>query len=605
MKICKVEIRNFRSIRQLSFEPGNLSTFIGKNSNGKSNILKSIEFFFKATAKADPSLRCSFADEESTWVECTFNQLTRDEADELQKYVLSDGSVCFRRTLYNDGNSAKTTVCGYVEEPANEWLRVGFENYSDHAFWQKQGIEFFDYVKADGGRITRAMHEEFISSYMRRHQGEIAYRRSLSHTEARGRQSTLFSILPQLTFVPAVGDIIGEVYGKRSSLLNQMIGDILKGAREHQIYQTADQRLADAQGFVNPSPHRLPLLGRIEQELERKLQAWPGTKCTIRTDLGELSDLLISGLILHINDGTDSDMASKGDGIQRQILFQAFRLYADYKRKRGIFADEELNAEGAAGRHASSIIVFEEPELFLHPQAQEQFYDDLVDVSATDQVLLATHSNHLVRLEFADRLYIVRRHGRGEPTLLAGPSQRWADPEDIQIIKEIDSFNSEIAKIFFADRIVLTEGPEDVVYLLATAKSSGIYSRAVSVVACGGIGSIPRIQRILNSLQIPYCVGHDADPGNPATTRHAARIAALAAEAQEAGVLCEVHAFHPTLPHEFYGGTLPDGADKVEKALVAVRQTAADDAFVAKVRRLFGINPTNPPPSAAPAHTPQ
>lgn len=596
MKLCKVEICNFRSIRHLSFEPGNLSTFIGKNSNGKSNILKSIEFLFRATAKADPSMRCSFADEDPTWVECTFNRLEADELEELHKYVLFDGSVRFRKTLMIDGNGAKTVVRGYTDEPASEWLREGFERYSDRAFWQEQGIDFFGYIEADGGRITRVMHGEFISAYKQRHREEVVYNQILSETEARGRQATLFSILPQLTFVPAVGDIISEVYGKKSSLLNQIISDILQRAREIDTYRLAEEKLTEAQGFVNPSPHRLPILDRVERELEQKLQSWPGTRCTIRTNLGELSELLVSGLRLHINDGTDSDLGSKGDGMQRQILFQVFRLYADHKRSRGIFADDIDGENQVAQRHASSIIIFEEPELFLHPQAQEQFYDDLVDVSNSDQVLLATHSNHLIRLEFADRLYVVRRSARDEPTLLAGPSQRWADPGDIQVIKEVDSFNSEIAKIFFADRIVLTEGPEDVVYLLAAAKTDGIYSRSISVVACGGIGTIPRIQRILNALKIPYCVGHDLDPGNRATERDATRIAGLAADATQNGVPCEVHVFNPTLPHEFYGGDLPDGADKVEKALLAVRDRTADPAFIVKLRRLFGVNQANPPP---------
>ena len=43
MKISKIEISNFRSIKHLIIEPKNLCTLIGPNSVGKTNILKAID----------------------------------------------------------------------------------------------------------------------------------------------------------------------------------------------------------------------------------------------------------------------------------------------------------------------------------------------------------------------------------------------------------------------------------------------------------------------------------------------------------------------------------------------------------------------------------
>lgn len=43
MKIKKLLIKNFRSIKNLELEPANLCALIGPNSSGKTNIMKAID----------------------------------------------------------------------------------------------------------------------------------------------------------------------------------------------------------------------------------------------------------------------------------------------------------------------------------------------------------------------------------------------------------------------------------------------------------------------------------------------------------------------------------------------------------------------------------
>ena len=52
--IAKIEIRNFRSMRNLSLIPGRLAVLVGKNDSGKSNILRALNLFFNGrTMPAD------------------------------------------------------------------------------------------------------------------------------------------------------------------------------------------------------------------------------------------------------------------------------------------------------------------------------------------------------------------------------------------------------------------------------------------------------------------------------------------------------------------------------------------------------------------------
>lgn len=46
LRITKIEIKNFRSIRNLSISPAEFSVFVGKNDCGKSNILRALNLFF-------------------------------------------------------------------------------------------------------------------------------------------------------------------------------------------------------------------------------------------------------------------------------------------------------------------------------------------------------------------------------------------------------------------------------------------------------------------------------------------------------------------------------------------------------------------------------
>ena len=50
LRIKKIRIRNFRSIRDLTLSPGDLSVLVGKNDIGKSNIVRALNLFFNGSA---------------------------------------------------------------------------------------------------------------------------------------------------------------------------------------------------------------------------------------------------------------------------------------------------------------------------------------------------------------------------------------------------------------------------------------------------------------------------------------------------------------------------------------------------------------------------
>ena len=589
MILRQIEIRNFRSISHLTISPRQITTFIGRNSCGKSNILRALQFFFTANPKsAIPEDVCKFADDAGTWVECTFSGLTVAEKDELGKYVRHDGTIRVRRTQFRDGDKSVTKLRGYVQRPTEAWLQDDYPDYADMEKWQALDIDVAKYATIGArGKLTKEGFKEFQTRSLAGNAEKLGFSENISDTEFKGRQSTAASLMPHLIFVPAVGDIVPVIYGKQNSLLNEMVGAVIGTAKTHADYQAAQQNLSAAQDFVNPSSKRLNKLTLIENDLADRLKSWPGTKVTIRTEIDDLAKILVNGLILSVDDGQDTDLADKGDGIQRQILFRVFQLYADFRAKRGVFQPDE--GEPAVDR-GPSIIAFEEPELFLHPQAQEQFYDDLLTVSSRDQVLLATHSSYLIRLDQADGLHIVRRTKQNAPTELRTADPDWLETSDRDRLKEINLCSGEVSKVFFADRVVVTEGQEDVICIIGTARDHAeCLDRRVTVVEVGGNLRIPALQRVLNAFGIPYIVACDLDPCNQSTANNLERVRSLITDANNKyGQIARLEVFDPNIPVVCHGALPPNGKKYTSfDALLLIREGKPTEAFVQRVKDLF------------------
>ena len=54
MKIVQLDIEGFRSLKNVSWRPGNLNVIIGPNGSGKSNLLRMLEFI-KIASQGDLS----------------------------------------------------------------------------------------------------------------------------------------------------------------------------------------------------------------------------------------------------------------------------------------------------------------------------------------------------------------------------------------------------------------------------------------------------------------------------------------------------------------------------------------------------------------------
>lgn len=155
------------------------------------------------------------------------------------------------------------------------------------------------------------------------------------------------------------------------------------------------------------------------------------------------------------------------------------------------------------------VLLIEEPELYLRPQAQRYLYRLLRQFAAAgNQVIYSTHSPAFLSVGRLDELVFVERLPQ-TGTHAAQPEPVTPD-EDFRILTE---FDAERGELFLAHSVLLVEGQtEKLVFPFVFSALGYDHNReAISIVECGGKPNIPLFARICRAVGVPFVVVHDSD----------------------------------------------------------------------------------------------
>ena len=175
-------------------------------------------------------------------------------------------------------------------------------------------------------------------------------------------------------------------------------------------------------------------------------------------------------------------------------------------------------------------VVIEEPEMYLHPQAQRYFYRLLREMAdhGDAQVIYSTHSPIFADATRFEAVRLVRRL-LGQNTTVShvfrSEDHRYlTERRDAQ--KLLTGFNAGRSELFFAHKVLLVEGPGDqlAVRLTSDRLSVDLDAEDLAVVECGSKSSIPFFAKVCLAFGIDFVVLHDEDvypePGEaPANAR--------------------------------------------------------------------------------------
>lgn len=186
----------------------------------------------------------------------------------------------------------------------------------------------------------------------------------------------------------------------------------------------------------------------------------------------------------------------------------------------------------ADGEEASGILALEEPEIYMHPQAQRHLYSVLKDLAASGmQVIVTTHSTHFIDTEAFDsigrvvqvpddddddirqtKVICVSKAKLVSACVNTGVPPGKCDVENIAPFYKTTS-NASLNEGFFARALILVEGETEELALPVWLDQLGFNCNlcGVSIVRVNGKNQIPKYWRLFSSFKIPLIIVVDDD----------------------------------------------------------------------------------------------
>ncbi|NET71479.1 MAG: AAA family ATPase [Sphaerospermopsis sp. SIO1G2] len=504
MKIYKIEISNWRSIKSLTLEARDLMIIIGQNNHGKSNLLSSILFFFGELKHQDLDFNDGATE---LYVEIQFSDLDDDDKTTFKKYLTSENKIVVRKTA-DIGGSFRYQ--GYKETPVDERLReenAGAYTKRDMA----ESMPFHPYIPKKG-RITKQDIIEAQTQYIR-NSDDVEFSFEIEETNFLGLKSVAKGIFGEVFFIPAVKEVTDDFSSKETSAFGKIYSEVISAMSEDNTeWKTVREKVSNLFATLNKIDHegnkndnRPQQLIALEESITNELLSW-GAKIDIEITPPDIDSVFKANTQVWVDDGVRTDIKRKGHGLQRALIVALVQVIAN---RSGCETTTE-----STGRKASSsrYFIFEEPELYLHPQAQRTLFDSLVALSEDNsQVVLCTHSSALIDIERYQSIYIVTKKDERAGTKVKQCFESIFEDDEKKNLNLTYWVNPDRGELFFARKVVLVEGQTDKTVIPYLAKELGVFNHEYTLIDCAAKGSIPTYIRLLNCFEIPYIAVYDRD----------------------------------------------------------------------------------------------
>ena len=632
MKLIYVSIKNYRACHEISLDIGSMHALVGSNNSGKSTVLRALDFLF------NPSIKN--LNEESFWnkdktleirVEAVFSELTDKEKDVLNACLKPDGTFHMARTakMGSEGGDSdfeeaeeKIIISQHYKKPIPEqdWLQESSINSTNIKEWWKNkdrlivgGISFVDFI--NGTKEPKVGEwKEKVKEFIATHSDKIPMKDAWVDNP-KGYANVLKGTLPFYILVPAVRDVTEEAKGTKSSPFGKLLSAILDTVTE--------EKKVKIEGILNEVSKQMNRSGGVERvsliaETEKQINTllndiFKGCDFEIEFETPTL-EVLLSAPKLYIDDGFRNMVENKGHGLQRAVIFAILRRYAEYM------------TSAPDGKKRNLILAVEEPELYMHPQAQRTIRQVFRKIAeGNDQVFFSTHSSLLVDVAYFDEILRMEANCETSNGIKTIKCIAWQLPME-NMIKDIETripglkvkgkispesmrelyshvYNPRRNEGFFASKIILVEGLTEEYSLPIYADvltNCSFDPKGISVVECGGKGVIDRLYRIFNEFHIPCYILFDydrdnSDSNNLAKSKELLGLAGISEYTPESLLVTDAIACFPTKWETYLKSEIPN----IESLTTEARKELGlnDDSGKPLVARYIArkITSQNPP----------
>lgn len=443
-KIKELHIKNYKSCRDTKITLENYTPLVGYNNAGKSNILKCVDTLVRGKGQNESSFF--------------------DKTKPIEIIALLEGLN--DNALQHLSQQQINSLEPYIEEGS---LYVRF-------FQEKPGTGK-NSVKMDIQKPSELKLGVWINP--------------------NGLPQAITTLFPEPTFINSMEDSAEDVSKfKASNTIGKLIAHLQKEIIDSKATEINKALEVVGKKLNLNGSERLDELSSFDSSINDKIgDFFPGLSLNIDIPTPSIADLFKQGTIKVSEVGTarQSDFIDMGHGSQRAIQMTLIRHLAEITKD-------------VAKQGKTNILLIDEPELFLHPQAIELLRSSLKTLSNRGyQIIFSTHSPYMIEQSDIPITNIIRKNNNETmvTTRLKEALEQTLLDNNSQARLLFDTYN--LGQILFSDKILIAEGATEKTVLPAlfnsvTGKTLGEHKLAL--VIASGANNIPKMIDILEKMGI-------------------------------------------------------------------------------------------------------
>lgn len=545
MKIENISIQNFKTFGKepIEFSFNNLTSLIGENSVGKSNVLEALDLFFNFT-KTKISTKSFHHNDYSKPIVITvkFKNLNADELKTFQTHLDEQNNLTITQFIEafskEEGVEIKEALIEDIDfteskhgtklVPTEDFLWTIAEKIPTKANlkkWWKEDLKLGDFdFKTLFDSEEEPTQEEFQNKLIQLNEEryeEIPKEKITGDEKVLGWKSKLKANLPKYFYIPAIKNLSEDLKVTKTSALGELINWLSSSVSTEikQEFKTkTDALVKELIQKIDTTEDGESKIEKINKALNDNIGFDIGCSLELKFGSPEIQDVVFPQPKVFANDGYNSELTEKGHGIQRLALFSLLRTYNTFDF-------------GKKTSESNIIIGIEEPEIYLHPPLKRATYNLLRQISeGNDQVVYTTHDSLFISVDNFDQIRLFRKSAEANPITIShelnvskiiGHYKKiyGKDIDELSIRHRFHHLIDETKNEgFFAKKVILIEG-ETEKYALPNyfrAKGLDIDTNRISIISTGSVDTISYLLLLFNEFRIPCYVIFDGDkPNNP------------------------------------------------------------------------------------------
>lgn len=341
MYISKIKLHNFKGYKgdhEINFDKG-VNFFVGDNNCGKSSVFEAIDFIRTKKNRDEVITKTELEGAGFVSIEIEFI------GDDLESLVQTDALKKYQSYLIDTNGQKSLRVMRSSEEneitqdKKTKKLSIGnvrIFNPSTSQFENPTGVD---------NTITSLFDAQFV--WADTNSGDIS---DFSKTKICGK------------------------------IINVITKDFVKSPTWEKFRESHKEAFGDGKASIATT------LKPVETKLASILSEQYGeTEVKFKFSLPEIESFFKTGNIDLSESGIETKSAEKGTGMQRALALALIQVYAD------------ISSTNGEGLSKPILFFIDEPETFLHPQAQNKLLDALEKISSKSQIFIITHSPYLLK----------------------------------------------------------------------------------------------------------------------------------------------------------------------------------------------------------------